>query len=231
MSSLNVKGCQKYKSWGENQHIFIRKEHYSEFAETEFLKKEPGIAFAFHAMFELLSERMYVSHCLVLFCINLHPPQVDTAGLSLSNTTTKSILHNMISNYSQHSESGWQNLAAFRQTQKWPQNFCKARICYFCDKFVFFARDCKLANLNHHNTQRIPCNSTLIAQETLFLPKVIQKVHNLRQIFKISWQYGVCSTSRQKVLCGFTQLLPPCSELSMSNGIFGMFDGDNIFII
>ena len=95
MSSLNVKGCQKYKSWGENQHIFIRKEHYSEFAETKFLKKEPGIAFAFHAMFELLSERMYVSHCLVLFCINLHPPQVDTAGLSLSNTTTKSILHNI----------------------------------------------------------------------------------------------------------------------------------------
>ena len=177
MSSLNVKGCQKYKSWGENQHIFIRKEHYSEFAETEFLKKEPGIAFAFHAMFELLSERMYVSHCLVLFCINLHPPQVDTAGLSLSNTTTKSILHNMISNYSQHSESGRQKFAAFRKTQKWPQKFYKARICCFCDK------------------------------------------------------YHVCSTSRQKVLCGFTQLLPPCSELSMSNGIFGMFDGDNIFII
>ena len=34
--------------------------------------------------------------------------------------------------------TGWQKLAAFQREQKWPQNFCQGRICYFCDKGVVF---------------------------------------------------------------------------------------------
>ena len=78
--------------------------------------------------------------------------------------------------------------------QKWPQNFHHAHICYFRDKFVVFARNCKFANLIQHNMQYIPCNSELPAQETLFftrktlfLPKVFQKVRKSRQIL-IFWQ-------------------------------------------
>ena len=78
--------------------------------------------------------------------------------------------------------------------QKWPQNFHHAHICYFRDKFVVFARNCKFANLIQHNMQYIPCNSALPAQETLFftrktlfLPKVFQKVRKSRQIL-IFWQ-------------------------------------------
>ena len=38
-------------------------------------------------------------------------------------------------------------LAAFRQTQKWPQFCCQAHTCYFRDKCVVFARNCKFENL------------------------------------------------------------------------------------
>ena len=137
-------------------------------------------------MFELLSERMYVSHCLVLFCINLHPPQVDTAGLSLSNTTTKSILHNIrfpaIVNTLNQGRKSWQ---PFGKRKNGHKIFVRPYLL-FCDKFILFARDCKFANPIEHNTQYIQCNSALLAQETLFLPKVLQKVHYSRQIFKIS---------------------------------------------
>ena len=43
--------------------------------------------------------------------------------------------------------AGWQNLAAFRRGQKWPENFCQTRIYNFRDKWVVFARNRKFANL------------------------------------------------------------------------------------
>ena len=49
------------------------------------------------------------------------------------------------------------------------KNFRQPRICYFCDKYVVFARNCKFANLIQYNMQYVPCYSELLAQETLFL--------------------------------------------------------------
>ena len=43
------------------------------------------------------------------------------------------------------------------------------QIFVFCDKCVAFAHNYKFANLTHNNMQYIPCNSALLAQETLFL--------------------------------------------------------------
>ena len=43
------------------------------------------------------------------------------------------------------------------------------KIYYFHDKCVIFARNRKFANLTQYNMQSIPCNSELLAQETLFL--------------------------------------------------------------
>ena len=48
-------------------------------------------------------------------------------------------------------------------------NFRQARIYNFCFKCVVFARDRKFAKLTQWNMQYIPCNSALLAQETLFL--------------------------------------------------------------
>ena len=94
--------------------------------------------------------------------------------------------------------SRWQKLAAFRRTQKWSQNFRQARICFFRDKFIIIARNCKFANLIHYNLQYIPCNSAFLAQEVLnlskkafVLPKVFQKVRKSQQILT-SWQTSVC---------------------------------------
>ena len=42
----------------------------------------------------------------------------------------------------------------FRQGQKWPYNFCQARIYYFCEKCDVSARNCKFGKF--------------LAQETLF---------------------------------------------------------------
>ena len=66
-------------------------------------------------------------------------------------------------------EAGWQKLAAFRRGQKWPYNFRQARIHFFRDKCVVFARDYKPANLTQNNLQYSPCNNAFLAQETLFL--------------------------------------------------------------
>ena len=71
----------------------------------------------------------------------------------------------------------------------------QAHICYFRDKCVVFARNCKCENLIQCDVQYTPCNSALLAQETLFqkstfLPKVLQKVCQLQQIL-ISRQYNV----------------------------------------
>ena len=63
----------------------------------------------------------------------------------------------------------WQKLAAFRRGKKRPQKFRRARICYFRDKCIVFARKCKIANLVQYTMQYIPWNSASLAQETLFL--------------------------------------------------------------
>ena len=80
-------------------------------------------------------------------------------------------------------------MAAFLRMQKWPQTFRQAHICYFRDKFLVFARNCKLANLTQYNLQYPPCNAAFLVQETLFLtqtntflPKDFQKVRKSRQI-------------------------------------------------
>ena len=64
-------------------------------------------------------------------------------------------------------------------------NFRQARIYNFRDKCVFLR---VIANLQISNMQYIPCNSALLAQETLFLtqkgtflPKNLQKVSKSRQ--------------------------------------------------
>ena len=48
------------------------------------------------------------------------------------------------------------------------ENFRQSDIYNFCDKFVIIARNRK-ATLTQQNMQYIPCNSALLAQETLFL--------------------------------------------------------------
>ena len=66
------------------------------------------------------------------------------------------------------------------------ENFRQARIYNFCSKCVVFARNRKFAKLTQWNMQYIPCNSALLAQETLFLtqkgtffcPKVSKKCVN-----------------------------------------------------
>ena len=49
------------------------------------------------------------------------------------------------------------------------ENFRQARMYNFCNKCVVFARNRKFAKLTRWNMQYIPCNSALLAQETLFL--------------------------------------------------------------
>ena len=49
------------------------------------------------------------------------------------------------------------------------ENFRQECIYNFRDKCVIFARNHKFANLTQKNMQFILCNSTLLAQETLFL--------------------------------------------------------------
>ena len=66
------------------------------------------------------------------------------------------------------SQAGRQKLATFWWAQKWPQNFRQACICYFRDKFVVFPHNCKFIQ---YNMQYIPCNTALLAQETLFTQK------------------------------------------------------------
>ena len=52
---------------------------------------------------------------------------------------------------------------------KMATKFSSGAYLLFCDKFIIIARNCKFANLIHYNLQYIPCNSALLAQETLFL--------------------------------------------------------------
>ena len=67
--------------------------------------------------------------------------------------------------------TGWQNLAAFRRGQNGHENFRQTRTYNFRDKCVVFVGNRKFANLTQLNMQYIPCNSALLAQEPLFLPK------------------------------------------------------------
>ena len=67
--------------------------------------------------------------------------------------------------------------------------FCQARNYYFSHKCVIFVRNCKFANQIQYIMQYVPCDSALLAQETLFLtqkgtflPKDLQKVCKSRQI-------------------------------------------------
>ena len=54
-------------------------------------------------------------------------------------------------------------------------HICQARICYFRDKCVVFARNCKFANLIQYDMQYTPCNSALLAKKNaVFDP---QKTH------------------------------------------------------
>ena len=60
----------------------------------------------------------------------------------------------------------WQSFAGSKEGN---ENFCQARIYNFRVKCVVFARNRKFAKLTQWNMQYIPCNSALLAQETMFL--------------------------------------------------------------
>ena len=57
----------------------------------------------------------------------------------------------------------------FGEDKNGHKSFHQVCICYFCDKCVVFAQNYKFANLIQYNMQYIPCNSALLAKETLFL--------------------------------------------------------------
>jgi len=52
-----------------------------------------------------------------------------------------------------HFDPEWQKLAFFRRGQKCPKIIHQARIYYFRNKCVAFARNCKFANLTKYNMQ------------------------------------------------------------------------------
>jgi len=88
-----------------------------------------------------------------------------------------------------HSYQGGRTWQPFVGSKNGNENFCQARIYNFRVKCVVFARNRKFAKLTQWNMQYIPCNSALLAQETLFLtqkgtflPKDLQKVRKSRQI-------------------------------------------------
>ena len=60
----------------------------------------------------------------------------------------------------EHLNTGWQK---FWRTQKWSENFCQARI--FATNSLFLR---VIANLTQYYMQYIPCNSALLARETLY---------------------------------------------------------------
>ena len=66
-------------------------------------------------------------------------------------------------------EQGGRTWQPFIGDKNGHENFRQARIYNFRDKCVAFARNHKFANLTQKNMQFILCNSTLLAQETLFL--------------------------------------------------------------
>ena len=51
------------------------------------------------------------------------------------------------------------------------KSFHQARICYFCEKCVVFACNCKFAKLNQCNMQYITCNREFLPKKRCFDPK------------------------------------------------------------
>ena len=64
---------------------------------------------------------------------------------------------------------GGRSWQPFREDKNSHKSFRQARICYFRDKCVVFACNCKFANSIQYNIQYVPCNKALFAEETLFL--------------------------------------------------------------
>ena len=89
------------------------------------------------------------------------------------------------------SEQGGRSWQPFGEGKNGHQSFRQPRICYFRDKCIVFARNCKFANLIQYSKQYVPCNDALLAQETLLLSQVFQKVCKSRQTLN-SRQNSVC---------------------------------------
>ena len=66
-------------------------------------------------------------------------------------------------------QQGGRSWQLFVEGKNVHENFCQARIYYFRDKCVVFARNPKFANSAQYNMQYVQCNSALLAQETLSL--------------------------------------------------------------
>ena len=64
---------------------------------------------------------------------------------------------------------GGRSWQPFGEGKNGHKSFRQARICYFCEKCVVFACNCKFANSIQYNMQYVLCNSALHAQETLFM--------------------------------------------------------------
>ena len=111
-----------------------------------------------------LQVNFHVSHtfCCIFLCI----PFISTAGAPVVI-----IVHGVWPTRPSHlsySQGGrtWQ---PFVGSKNGNENFRQARNYNFCVKCFVFARNRKFAKLNQWNMLYIPCNSALLAQETLFL--------------------------------------------------------------
>ena len=84
----------------------------------------------------------------------------------LADSLINSCLVNLIDVTLRQGGRTWQ---PFVGSKNGNENFCQARIYNFSVKCVVFARNRKFAKLTQWNMQYIPCNSALLALETLFL--------------------------------------------------------------
>ena len=104
------------------------------------------------------------------------PDERLAISATLRSTLLFAILDNSFNHYKKKSKNSH-------------ENFNQARIYNSRDKCVVFAHNRKFAKSTQWNMQYIPCNSALLAQETLFLtqkgtflPKDLQKVRKSQQI-------------------------------------------------
>ena len=72
-------------------------------------------------------------------------------------------------------QPGWQKLAALGEGINDHKKFRQARVHYFDDKCVVFARNCKFAHLTQYNMQYTPYISALFFQETLLMTQKAQR--------------------------------------------------------
>ena len=114
------------------------------------------------------------------------------------------------------------------------KNFSQPHICYFRNKCVIFARNCKFANLIQYNMQYILCNNALLAQETLllskestFMPKGSNKCvncdksnHRDKIAYVSAQNFRLSQNFSAKALRAFAQLLPPCSDTQHKSPYF-----------